>query len=155
MLLIKIYDPPMCCSTGICGTDIDPALVGFASLLKQLMSAGVKVERDNLGRQPMACVENASVKALLDNDGRRGHRTADAVQCSTRNGMRLPLPIHASPHALAPAAILGAPIIGCDNPADATLKAVSTTLPTCVGHHAMDRQEIVNAANWERLTQRL
>jgi hypothetical protein len=67
--LIQIYDPPMCCSTGICGTDIDPSLVGFASLLKQLTSAGVKVERYNLGQQPMAFVQNLSVKALLDNEG--------------------------------------------------------------------------------------
>jgi hypothetical protein len=29
MKTIQVYDPPMCCSTGICGTDIDPDLVNF------------------------------------------------------------------------------------------------------------------------------
>jgi hypothetical protein len=66
---IQIYDPPMCCSTGLCGNDIDPALVNFAALLKQLSRKGVKVERFNLGQQPMAFVQNAAVKAFLDKDG--------------------------------------------------------------------------------------
>lgn len=69
MKTIQVYDPPMCCSTGLCGNDIDPALVSFAALLTQLSQKGVKVERYNLGQQPMAFVQNATVKALLDTDG--------------------------------------------------------------------------------------
>jgi len=69
MKTIQVYDPPMCCSTGICGTDINPDLVNFAALLAQLGTHGVKVDRYNLGQQPMAFVENASVKALLDREG--------------------------------------------------------------------------------------
>jgi hypothetical protein len=59
----------MCCSTGLCGTDIDPALVSFASMLTQLGQRGVRVERYNLGQQPMAFVLNPEVKSLLDSDG--------------------------------------------------------------------------------------
>ena len=69
MKSIQVYDPPMCCSTGLCGNDIDPALVSFAALLTQLGQKGVKVERYNLGHQPMAFVQNAAVKTLLDNEG--------------------------------------------------------------------------------------
>ncbi len=69
MKTIQVYDPPMCCSTGLCGTEIDPALVSFAALLTQLAQRGVKVERYNLGQQPIAFVQNAAVKALLDKDG--------------------------------------------------------------------------------------
>ena len=69
MKTLQVYDPPMCCSTGLCGNDIDPALVSFAALLKQLAEAGVKVERYNLGQQPMAFVQNPAVKALLDREG--------------------------------------------------------------------------------------
>ncbi len=69
MKTIQVYDPPMCCSTGVCGNDIDPALILFASLLNQLSQRGVKVERYNLGQQPMAFVQNPTVKALLDADG--------------------------------------------------------------------------------------
>ena len=69
MKTIQVYDPPMCCSTGLCGNDIDPALVSFAALLTQLSQKGVKVERYNLGQQPMAFVQNPVVKALLDKEG--------------------------------------------------------------------------------------
>ena len=69
MKTIQVYDPPMCCSTGLCGTEIDPALVSFAALLTQLSQKGVKVERYNLGQQPMAFVQNPTVKALLDKEG--------------------------------------------------------------------------------------
>ncbi len=69
MKIIQVYDPPMCCSTGICGTDINPDLVNFAALLAQLGTHGVKVERYNLGQQPVAFAENTLVKALLDKEG--------------------------------------------------------------------------------------
>ncbi len=69
MKTIQVYDPPMCCSTGLCGNDIDPTLVSFAALLTQLSQKGVKVERFNLGQQPMAFVQNGAVKGLLDKEG--------------------------------------------------------------------------------------
>jgi hypothetical protein len=69
MKTLQIYDPPMCCSTGICGTEIDPDLVALAALLSQLSNDGVAVERYNLGQQPMAFVQNPAVKALLDQEG--------------------------------------------------------------------------------------
>lgn len=68
MKTIQVYDPPMCCSTGLCGNDIDPALVSFAALLTELGQKGVKVERYNMGQQPMAFVQNPTVKALLDKE---------------------------------------------------------------------------------------
>lgn len=68
MKTIQVYDPPMCCSTGLCGTIIDPALLHFAALLTQLSQKGVKVERYNMGQQPMAFVQNPTVKALLDKE---------------------------------------------------------------------------------------
>lgn len=69
MKTIQVYDPPMCCSTGICGTDIEPDLVNFAAMLSQLGTNDIKVERFNLGQQPMAFVQNPIVKDLLDQEG--------------------------------------------------------------------------------------
>ena len=69
MKAIQVYDPPMCCSTGICGTDIDPDLVNFAAMLSQLGTQGIKIERYNLAQQPMAFVQNPAVKALLEKEG--------------------------------------------------------------------------------------
>lgn len=69
MKAIQVYDPAMCCSTGICGTDIDPDLVNFAGMLSQLGTHGIKIERYNLGQQPMAFAQNPAVKALIDKEG--------------------------------------------------------------------------------------
>ncbi|MEO7934538.1 MAG: arsenite efflux transporter metallochaperone ArsD [Chthoniobacterales bacterium] len=69
MKTIQVYDPPMCCSTGICGTDIDPDLVNFAAMLAQLGARGLKIERYNLGQQPMAFAQNPAVKSLLEKEG--------------------------------------------------------------------------------------
>ncbi len=69
MKTIQVYDPPMCCSTGICGPNIDPDLVNFAAMLSQLGTHDIKIERYNLGQQPMAFVQNSVVKALLEKEG--------------------------------------------------------------------------------------
>lgn len=69
MKTIRIYDPAMCCSTGVCGTDIDPDLINFAAMLSQLASHGIQVERYNLGQQPMAFAQNPVVKSFLEEEG--------------------------------------------------------------------------------------
>ncbi len=69
MKTIQIYDPAMCCSTGICGPDMDPILPQVAGFLHQLQEHGVQVERFNLSQQPMAFVQNKQVNALLQSEG--------------------------------------------------------------------------------------
>jgi hypothetical protein len=62
---IEIFDPPMCCSTGICGPSVDPALVRFAADLDWLKSKGVTVARDNLAQQPGEFATNPDVRTAL------------------------------------------------------------------------------------------
>ncbi len=47
---LTIYDPAMCCATGICGADIDQILVDFAADLDWLKSEGIEVRRINLSQ---------------------------------------------------------------------------------------------------------
>jgi hypothetical protein len=68
MKSIQVYDPPMCCSTGVCGPDVDPDLAQFSVLLNRLVAGGIAVERYGLGQQPMAFVQNPKVKALLETE---------------------------------------------------------------------------------------
>lgn len=63
--LIKIYDPPMCCSSGVCGPNVNSALVEFSGALKSLAEQGITIERWNLSQQPQAFVENSQVKDHL------------------------------------------------------------------------------------------
>lgn len=72
MTAIRVFDPAMCCSTGVCGPSVDPQLARFAADLGWLKSQGVSVERFNLSQQPGAFAENAAVKAILETRGESG-----------------------------------------------------------------------------------
>ncbi|GAA5509043.1 arsenite efflux transporter metallochaperone ArsD [Novipirellula caenicola] len=69
MKTVQIYDKPMCCSTGVCGPDVDPVLPKFAADLDWLKEQGHHVERYNLGQQPQAFIENKSIHHLLSTAG--------------------------------------------------------------------------------------
>lgn len=66
---IQIFDPPMCCSTGICGPGVDPVLVSFTADLDWLKRQGVEVERYNLSQQTQVFVSNATVSEALKKHG--------------------------------------------------------------------------------------
>lgn len=61
MKKLEIYEPAMCCSTGVCGVDVDPTLVQFAADLQWLAEQGVEVARYNLSQQPQAFASNPAV----------------------------------------------------------------------------------------------
>ena len=69
MKSIKVFDKPMCCSTGVCGPQVDPVLPRFAADLDWLRTQGVSVERFNLAQQPEAFIQNAEVQKLLSSAG--------------------------------------------------------------------------------------
>ena len=61
MKKLEIYEPAMCCSTGVCGVDVDPVLVQFVADLQWLAGQGVEVERHNLSQEPQAFASNPDV----------------------------------------------------------------------------------------------
>ena len=69
MKKIQVFDPAMCCSTGVCGTSVDPALPRFAGDLEWLAANGVSVERFNLAQQPGAFADRAVVRETLREKG--------------------------------------------------------------------------------------
>lgn len=69
MKTIHVYDKPMCCSTGVCGPDVDPVLPQFAADLDWLKNQGHDVQRYNLAQQPQAFIENKSIHELLSTEG--------------------------------------------------------------------------------------
>ncbi len=62
---IRVFDPAMCCSTGVCGPAIDPELARFAADVDWLQKQGVTVERFNLSQQPGAFASTPAVKEAL------------------------------------------------------------------------------------------
>jgi hypothetical protein len=61
MKTLDVFDPAMCCSTGVCGVEIDPVLAQFAADLKWAEEHGVTVKRHNLGQEPQAFATNHAV----------------------------------------------------------------------------------------------
>jgi hypothetical protein len=69
MKTFQIYDKPMCCSTGVCGPEVDPVLPRFAADLDWLKQQGYQVDRFNLAQQPTAFIENKVIHQLLGTAG--------------------------------------------------------------------------------------
>ncbi|HCY64369.1 MAG TPA: arsenical resistance operon transcriptional repressor ArsD [Oxalobacteraceae bacterium] len=69
MTMIQIFDPALCCSSGVCGVEVDQALVDFAADLDWAKQNGAQIERFNLAQQPLAFAQNAAVKGFLERSG--------------------------------------------------------------------------------------
>ena len=72
MKKMQVFDPALCCSSGVCGTEVDQALVDFSADVDRLKQIGVQIERFNLAQQPMAFADNAVVKGFLERSGAEG-----------------------------------------------------------------------------------
>jgi ketopantoate reductase len=64
-----IFDPAMCCSTGVCGPGVDPELLRVSTVLNNLNRKGIVVERYNLTSNPQAFVDNKIINEILNSDG--------------------------------------------------------------------------------------
>jgi hypothetical protein len=70
MAMIEVFDPPMCCSTGVCGPEPDARLATFAADLDWLKRQGVQVRRYNLTQEPAAFINQPEVaRVLRETDG--------------------------------------------------------------------------------------
>ena len=69
MKKIQVFDPALCCASGVCGLEVDQKLVVFGADFAWARQQGAQIERFNLAQQPMAFAENAVVKAMLERSG--------------------------------------------------------------------------------------
>ncbi len=67
---LEVFDPPMCCSSGVCGPDVDPKLVAFSADLKTLEKQGFVVTRHNMAQEPMAFAQHPAVREALQTDNK-------------------------------------------------------------------------------------
>ena len=66
---MEIYDPAMCCSTGVCGPSVNPELIRVASVIENLKKNGITVNRYNLSSNPQAFLNNAAINRELNTKG--------------------------------------------------------------------------------------
>ena len=69
MTKVQVYDKAMCCSTGVCGPQVDPVLPKFAADLDWLKDQGHDVARFNLAQDPAEFVSNPLVQRMLTDEG--------------------------------------------------------------------------------------
>jgi arsenite methyltransferase len=62
---VSVFDKPMCCSSGVCGPEVDPALVRFSADLLWLSRHDIEVERLNPAQQPEAFAASELVRREL------------------------------------------------------------------------------------------
>lgn len=67
--VLRVYDPALCCETGVCGPEVDPALPRFAADLDWLKKRGVAVRRYNLVQEPTEFAANPVVRRALQGHG--------------------------------------------------------------------------------------
>jgi len=64
-----IYEPAMCCSTGLCGVGVDPELLRISTVVNTLKKSGITVDRFNLSSNPQEFVTNADVNKMIMDSG--------------------------------------------------------------------------------------
>lgn len=68
-MTISIYEPPLCCSTGICGPEPDKVLIDFQNTVNALTKLGHNVKRYAINQQPMEFTKNETIKNVIREKG--------------------------------------------------------------------------------------
>jgi hypothetical protein len=62
---VEIFDPPMCCPTGLCGPTLDQTLLDLSEMIVELHKEGYRVERYQMTTHPQAFLNNPDVMRLV------------------------------------------------------------------------------------------
>ncbi|WP_066645979.1 MULTISPECIES: arsenite efflux transporter metallochaperone ArsD [Christensenella] len=72
MKKMQIFEPAMCCETGLCGVSIDPELLRISTVVNTLKGNGIDIERFNLNSAPMEFVTNEVINKYINEQGPEG-----------------------------------------------------------------------------------
>lgn len=68
---IELFEPAMCCETGVCGPSVDQELLAVREDLRWAEAQGASVARHNLSSDPDAFVASAKVTGLMQAFGEK------------------------------------------------------------------------------------
>jgi len=72
MKKMKIFEPAMCCPTGLCGVGVDPELLRMSTVLETLKKHGVIVDRFNLNSAPAEFITDQTINAYINEKTLKG-----------------------------------------------------------------------------------
>jgi hypothetical protein len=138
MTVVEVFDPPMCCSTGVCGPAVDPALAAFAADLRWAGQNGAVVTRYNLAQEPGRFAGHDGVRGLLAEGGQDVLPVVvvdGEVRSSGRYPARAELAAWALPGAAAdvPGEVTGSSPFGAGAPAGRNELPLAEAAPCCGG----------------------
>ena len=105
MPTIRIYEPALCCDTGVCGADVDQSLVTVTADVRSLQEMGADIIRHNLASDPTAFTDNETVRAFMHTVGSKG------LPLTVVDGVTVATGSYPTKEALLDLAGLGAPAV--------------------------------------------
>jgi len=72
MKKMKIFEPAMCCPTGLCGVGVDPELLRISTVLETLKKSGAIIDRYNLSSAPAEFITDPVINAYINTKGAEG-----------------------------------------------------------------------------------
>ena len=69
---IRIFEPALCCETGVCGVDVDPELLRITTTVRKLKQEGEDIKRHNLKNDPMEFNTNPVINKYVNEKGLDG-----------------------------------------------------------------------------------
>lgn len=66
---MMIFEPALCCETGVCGASVDSELLRITTVIDRLKKNGITVKRFNLNSSPMEFVTNHTVNVFVNQKG--------------------------------------------------------------------------------------
>ncbi len=77
---VELFDPPMCCPTGLCGPTLDQTLLDVNDMILALKADGVTLERYQIASHPTKFTGNPAVMQLVQ------QRQMEALPITVING---------------------------------------------------------------------
>ncbi len=77
---MQIFEPALCCETGVCGASVDPELLRITTVLDRLKKNGIIIKRFNLNSSPIEFVTNQTINTFINQKG------VDALPCVMVDG---------------------------------------------------------------------
>ena len=66
---LEIFEPSLCCTTGVCGPEPDRALIELQNTIQILSKAMIEVKRYAINQVPLAFTGNPVVKQFITTEG--------------------------------------------------------------------------------------
>ncbi len=68
-MILEIFEPSLCCDSGVCGPEPDKVLIDLQNTIQLLKKAGIETKRYAINQAPLVFVQNAVVRDFIKANG--------------------------------------------------------------------------------------